>query len=153
MITAVGCFEWTGDAQLESADSAPPAPWLDRLNHYRTMAGLPPVGQNLALNTDCSAHASYLVQQMPTDRKELLVYRHSIGAEVHHEDASSVYYTAAGAECAQGGKRVPYVLGAGDGRRLRYFRRFFPSSRRPRIARSIQREPLVGEISVGRQCG
>lgn len=102
------------EAQLEPASSVPAQAWLDRLNHYRTMAGLPPVGQNLALNSDCGAHASYLVQQMPTDQKELLIYRHSMGPEAHHEDMSSVYYSAAGAECAQGGKRVPNVLRAGD---------------------------------------
>jgi hypothetical protein len=78
------------------------------------MAGLPPVGQNLALNTDCAAHANYLVQQMPTDQKELMVYQHSMGPEAHHEDMSSAYYSAAGAECAQGGKSVPNVFRAGD---------------------------------------
>src|SRR5438128_9384493 len=31
------------EAQLEVAGSAPAQPWLDRLNHYRTMAGIPPV--------------------------------------------------------------------------------------------------------------
>jgi hypothetical protein len=67
--------------QLELAASVPTEAWLGRLNHYRAISGLPPVSQNLALNVDCVAHANYLVQQMPTDQRELLIYRHSVGAE------------------------------------------------------------------------
>ena len=101
-------------AQLEAATSGTVPPWLARLNRYRTTAGLPPLGQNLTLNTDCVAHANYLVQQMPTDPRLLMIFLQSMGPEAHHEDTSSAYYSPAGAECAQGGKRAANVSSAGD---------------------------------------
>lgn len=101
-------------AQLDADDSGVPPAWLSELNYLRALGGLGPVNENLALDQGCAQHARYLVAPGPADQLAFEQYASALGPAMHHEEPSSPYYTAGGAECAQGGKRVSGVSQAGE---------------------------------------
>jgi hypothetical protein len=84
--------------------SGPSPPWLSELNRLRKTGGLEPVTDDVALSQDCVAHAQYLVEQGPPGVPQFEEYKAAIGLAAHHEDPASPHYSAAGAECAAGGK-------------------------------------------------
>ena len=92
--------------QLDSQNSSSASPWLDELNRLRKTGGLQPVAENAALTRDCDAHAQYLVEQGPATEPQFEAYKSAIGLAAHHEDPASPHYSAAGAECAAGGKEA-----------------------------------------------
>lgn len=93
--------------QLDSQNSGAPPAWLNELNRLRETGGLKPVGENAELSRDCHAHAQYLIEQAPADAAQFKVYKD--GLQVNPEDPQSKYFSAAGAECASGGKPMPGV--------------------------------------------
>lgn len=68
-------------------------PWLDALNHYRALAKLAPVVADDASSRADRAHARYLVK---TFAAEIRAGRNP-GVEIHEENSSSPWYSAAGA--------------------------------------------------------
>ncbi len=102
------------DQQLDSDTSAMPQSWLVELNRLRATGGLKPVAENAQLTRDCRAHAQYLVEQGPPSSAEFVNYERTLGLGAHHEDHKSPHYTAAGAECAKGGKLTPGVSQSND---------------------------------------
>ena len=68
------------------------APWLARLNHYRSLAGLPPVAEDPALSEGDALHARYLVKSYAE-----AIRRGGIGGEAHEENRASPWYTVKGA--------------------------------------------------------
>lgn len=60
--------------------------WLDRLNLWRTTAGLPPVSENSVYSSGDYSHAVYMVKT---------------GLVTHSEDPANPYYTAAGDTAAR----------------------------------------------------
>ena len=103
-----------GDQQLDSVTPASAEPWLVELNRLRATGGLKPVAENAQLTRDCRAHAQYLVEQGPSSPVEFVNYERTLGLGAHHEDKKSPHYTAAGAECAKGGKLTPGVSQSND---------------------------------------
>ena len=99
--------------QLESAQ-APASDWLTRLNQWREMAGVRPVGQNSNLSYGCQQHANYLVDQIPPGLGDPGVFQLSMGGEAHHESPGRQGYTEEGAQAATGGRHVQDVLQAAD---------------------------------------
>jgi hypothetical protein len=97
------------DGEL-AADATGPAPWLVRLNRWRTMAGLNRLGANSELNNGSLAHARYLVEQGPAEAREFLDYTRTIGAAMHREDPASRWSTNAGEAAARGGTLAPGVM-------------------------------------------
>ncbi|MGH7908093.1 MAG: FHA domain-containing protein, partial [Candidatus Binataceae bacterium] len=71
--------------------------WLVRLNHYRTITGLAPVGENPALNAGDLAHAKYLVENDAANIRNGT----SLGFTMHDETASAPGYSAAGLSAAK----------------------------------------------------
>src|SRR5665213_1531642 len=100
--------------QLDSTQTGASPDWLTELNRIRANSGLQPVGENVSLSNDCVAHARYLVENGPQDPAVFRQYTVALGAAAHKEDPANKFYTAAGAECAQGGRLKPLVLQAGD---------------------------------------
>ncbi len=70
--------------------------WIQRLNHYRTMAGLDPVREDPHLSAAVDAHVRYLI----TNFAEHLSAPGSLGADVFTEDAFRPGYSPKGAEAA-----------------------------------------------------
>lgn len=99
--------------QLESAQ-APGSDWLTRLNYWRAMAGVRPVGQNSNLTYGCQQHAQYLVDQIPPGLGDPGAFELSMGGEAHHESPGKQGYTEEGAQAATGGRHVQGVLQAAD---------------------------------------
>jgi len=100
--------------QLDSRNSGSSPAWLDELNRLRKTGGLEPVAENTALSRDCEAHAQYLVEQGPATEPQFESYKAAIGLAAHHEDPSSPHFSAAGAECAAGGKEAIGVSQSND---------------------------------------
>jgi|HubBroStandDraft_6_1064221.scaffolds.fasta_scaffold103641_2 hypothetical protein len=100
--------------QLDSQNSGSSPGWLDELNRLRKTGGLEPVAENGALSRDCEAHAKYLVEQGPATEPQFESYKAAIGLGAHHEDPSSPHFSAAGAECAAGGKEAMGVSQSND---------------------------------------
>jgi FHA domain-containing protein len=71
-------------------------PWLARLNHYRSLAGLPPVAEDPALSEGDALHARYLVKSYAE-----AIRRGGIGGEAHEENRASPWYTAKGADAGK----------------------------------------------------
>ncbi len=101
-------------AQLDADDSGAPPAWLSELNHLRALGGLGPVSENVTLDQGCAQHARYLVAPGPIEQLAFEQYASALGPKMHHEDPSSPFYTAGGAECAQGGKRESGMDQAGE---------------------------------------
>jgi hypothetical protein len=78
--------------------------WLNELNRWREMTGLPGVRENTRMSQGSYAHARYLVKAGPPDDASFIAYRNAIGAAAHREDANSPFYSAEGAGAANGGK-------------------------------------------------
>jgi uncharacterized protein YkwD len=76
--------------------AAPGPPWLDALNQYRAISGVPPVGNDLATSLADQAHARYLVENY----KDAIRHSVDLGAKMHEEDSSNRWYTSAGASAA-----------------------------------------------------
>ncbi len=68
-----------------SPPSPPPENWLDAVNYYREMAGLPAVSENTAYSNGDRLHARYMVKN------------DDIG---HSEDPANPWYTPEGAQAA-----------------------------------------------------
>ncbi len=79
--------------------TAPPTPkpwnWLDYLNQFREMAGLPPAVENPSWSTGTALHSRYMVKTNTVS---------------HSEDASNPWYTAEGQAAAQ----TSNLIGASD---------------------------------------
>ena len=106
-IAVAGCSAQTSQpGQSVAPNTATSPPWLNELNRLRNTGGLKPVEDDPVLSRDCVAHAQYLVEQGPTTVAQFEDYKASIGLAAHHEDPSSPHYSAAGAECAAGGKEA-----------------------------------------------
>ena len=97
----------TTAAQAPLPDQDAASVGLNELNRLREIGGLKPVTFDASLNTDCYAHAKYLVDQGPQDPQEFAEYRVRLGLGAHTEDPHSKYYSAAGIECTQGGEPTP----------------------------------------------
>jgi uncharacterized protein YkwD len=78
--------------------------WLDELNRLREMAGLRPVRENVRMSQGSYAHARYLVKAGPPDDLSFRTYTNTRGAAAYTEDPSSPFYSAEGADAANGGK-------------------------------------------------
>lgn len=106
-IAVTGCSAQTSQPSESIAPNAATSPaWLNELNRLRNTGGLKPVEDDPVLNRDCVAHAKYLVEQGPATEPQFEDYKASIGLAAHHEDPASPHYSAAGAECAAGGKEA-----------------------------------------------
>jgi uncharacterized protein YkwD len=70
--------------------------WLDALNRYRAISGLAPVENDEATSRGGEAHARYLVENYRNE----ISHGIGIGANMHREDPSNRWYTAAGARAA-----------------------------------------------------
>src|SRR5581483_8172400 len=70
--------------------------WMQRLNYYRTMAGLEDVREDPHLSAAVDAHVRYLM----TNFAEHLSAPGSLGADAFTEDASRPGYSSKGAEAA-----------------------------------------------------
>ena len=106
-IAVAGCSAQTSQPGQGVAPNTATSPaWLNELNRLRNTGGLKPVEDDPVLSRDCVAHAQYLVEQGPTTVAQFEDYKASIGLAAHHEDPSSPHYSAAGAECAAGGKEA-----------------------------------------------
>ena len=88
--------------------------WLGRLNYWRQMAGVRPVGENSNLSYGCQQHAQYLVDQIPPDRADPGSYGLVMGGDAHHESLGRPGYTDEGAQAATGGRHVQGVLQTAD---------------------------------------
>ena len=99
--------------QLESAQTAH-SDWLTRLNQWRQLAGVRPVGENFNLSNGCRQHAQYLVDQIPPGLNDPGAFGLMIGGEAHHESPGRQGYTDEGAQAATGGRHVQGVLQAAD---------------------------------------
>ena len=62
--------------------------WIDRLNYYRALAGLPAVVENSRLSRADRAHARYLVENFANDVTQ--------GASAHFENPANPGYSIAG---------------------------------------------------------
>jgi pSer/pThr/pTyr-binding forkhead associated (FHA) protein len=69
--------------------------WLQRLNEFRTSAGLAPVNSDPDLSDGDRKHAAYIVKNF-----ESRITAGEIGAEVHTEDVHLPWYTPQGAAAA-----------------------------------------------------
>jgi hypothetical protein len=83
---------WYTGTQFDHASSGS---WIDRLNHYRVIAGVTPVTENPRLSAADSAHASYLVRN----------FGHGVnhGMSVHDELPGNSGYTVDGDAAAHRG--------------------------------------------------
>ncbi len=88
--------------------------WLHELDRWREMTGLRGVRENPRMSQGNYAHARYLVKAGPPDDASFIAYRNSIGAAAHREDANSPFYSAEGADAANGGKVTIGGLWAAD---------------------------------------
>lgn len=74
------------------AEQAPseslPTHWLERVNAYRAIAGVPPVSEDATLNANCWQHARYIAEN-----------RHL----THNQDTSRPWASPEGQSCAQRG--------------------------------------------------
>jgi len=105
---AAGCATPSSQPKVNGSSEAAAAPaWLNELNRLRATGGLKPVAEDATLSRDCVAHAKYLVDQGPATEPQFEEYKAAIGLAAHHEDPASPHYSAAGAECAAGGKEAP----------------------------------------------
>lgn len=82
-------------APSESASLAPP--WLERINHYRSMAGLATLHENRQLSASVAAHAHYLLVNFGTDIRS----GNALDASAHSEDPGKSGYTHIGWTAAQ----------------------------------------------------
>lgn len=84
----------TGPATTNPSSKSPQAPagWLSRVNHYRVMARVSLVTENLNLSKGDFAHARYLVKNF----WELLKNGANLGAMMHEEDPSNPWYSREG---------------------------------------------------------
>ncbi len=114
MSQAMGVESQQSQQQLDSQNSSSAPAWLNELNRLRATGGLTPVGENAELSRDCDAHAKYLVEQGPPGAPQFVAYEMALGLGAHHEDTTSPHFTAAGAECAAGGKPEPNVSQSND---------------------------------------
>ena len=106
-ILVTGCSAETSQPRESIASNAVTSPaWLNELNRLRKTGGLKPVEDDPTLSRDCVAHAKYLVDQGPTTAAQFENYKASIGLAAHREDPASPHFSAAGAECAAGGKEA-----------------------------------------------
>jgi uncharacterized protein YkwD len=76
--------------------------WLERVNHWRELAGLATVTSDPALNAAAKAHAQYLVKHVLEGKENELV-----GGGAHTEDPADQWYTAAGLAAGQNGDVSP----------------------------------------------
>jgi len=76
--------EWFSGTALDHASSGS---WIERLNHYRAMAGVPPVVEERRLSAADRAHARYLVRNFDSDTD---------GASAHFETPGNPGYTPEG---------------------------------------------------------
>jgi hypothetical protein len=104
----------TDPLQLDATSSGAPPDWLVELNRIRTNSGLPEVGQNISLSNACADHARYLVENGPDEPGAFRQYTAALGPAAHTEDPSSKFYSADGAEGANGGRLSPAVFRAAD---------------------------------------
>ncbi|MCA9967104.1 MAG: CAP domain-containing protein [Anaerolineales bacterium] len=65
-----------------------PNDWLSLVNHYRALAGVPPVNQDATLNDNCFQHARYMAENNHL---------------THNQDPSLPFASATGQICAQKG--------------------------------------------------
>ena len=72
-------------------------PWLRRLNYYRKLAGVAPVGENDALSDGDRKHARYIVENYGA----LLKTGTNLGAAMHTEESGQPWYTPEGFAAAQ----------------------------------------------------
>jgi hypothetical protein len=80
------------EAGAPGAPASVTAPqWLARLNYYRAMLRLTPVGEDPALSEGDALHARYLVKSYAD-----AIGRKNVGGEVHEEDRASRWYTEKG---------------------------------------------------------
>lgn len=73
-----------------------PSGWLERVNAYRALAGVPPVGEETALSANCREHARYMAEN---------------GDLTHNQDRNLPWASDAGQACAQSGNAF---LGGGS---------------------------------------
>jgi hypothetical protein len=83
---------WYAGTQLDHASSGS---WIERLNHYRVMAGAAPVSVNQRLSSADRAHAQYLVKN----------FGHGVtqGMSAHDELAGNPWYSVDGDAAAHRG--------------------------------------------------
>lgn len=71
-------------------------PWLERLNYYRAMAGLPALKKDPKLSAGVAAHAHYLMVNFGDKIRD----GEPLGASDHEENPSKAGYSAAGSKVA-----------------------------------------------------
>ena len=101
-------------AELEPDLAGGGQSWLAELDKWREMAGVPPAAANSALSRGSERHARYLVNQGPPDISAFRSYDRTIGPGAHIENARARWYTAEGAEAAQGGRLTADVIQCAD---------------------------------------
>jgi hypothetical protein len=77
-------------------EDASPGGWLGQLNHYRVMAGQPPVREDPELSDADQKHARYLAENYVGDIRSGI----NIGASAHREEPGNPWFTAEGARAA-----------------------------------------------------
>lgn len=101
-------------AELLPDPSAERQQWLQELNRWREIAGVAPSVANSALSHGSERHAQYLVNQGPAGIAAFRTYDRTIGAGAHIETEGARWYTAEGAEAAQGGRLTANVIQCAD---------------------------------------
>lgn len=84
-------------AALVSPPAVQSSDWLSRVNYYRALAGVPPVGEDPALSANCLQHARYMAENNHL---------------THSQDPSRPFASPEGQACAQKGD---VWLGHGSG--------------------------------------
>lgn len=77
--------------------AGPSAPWLSRVNHYRTVAGLNPVSEDRDLSAGERSHARYLIENYGGR----LAHGANLGALMHTEEPGKPGYSPAGLAAAR----------------------------------------------------
>lgn len=72
------------------------APWLIKLNYYRSLVGLGSVDEDPNLSAENLLHARYIVKNYSSAIKA-----NNLGAEAHTEEVGNPWYTPAGATAAR----------------------------------------------------
>ncbi|MGH7949302.1 MAG: FHA domain-containing protein, partial [Candidatus Binataceae bacterium] len=75
----------------------PPAVWVERVNYYRSIAGLTPVVENPVLSDGAFKHARYLIENYG----EIIRAGGDLGAAAHDETETKPWYTPEGRAAAK----------------------------------------------------
>jgi len=85
--------------------------WIDQINRFRAMAGLPAIRENLELSEGMDAHAHYLMVNFADEVRG----QGSLGNVAYKEDQSKKSYSAKGAAAAAN-SQIGWGCGAADSR-------------------------------------